>query len=159
MIPGENENEFYELRLRFFDDLNPEGILESEHVGQMVTTIWRLRRVRQIEAGFFVSAFRRQRDETEDFLGSKEYKMNPTSKETGQRNQFNKLWALGDTFKVDANRANAFTKLSRYETAMRRSLQRDLRELHRLQAMREGAEVQAPIVTIDGALPLADNEP
>ncbi len=162
LIPGEIQNEFFDLRQRFLDDLKPDGILERELVDQMVTTFWRLRRVRQVEAGIFVIAFRRQRDETEDILVRKEYNMNPTSMEIGQHDKFNELWALGDTFKVDADRSNAFTKLSRYETTLQRSLQRDLHELHRLQAMREGAEVQTPIavdVTIDGALPMADNEP
>jgi hypothetical protein len=53
---------------------------------------------------------------------------------------------LGQTFIRDADKANAFSKLSRYETTIERSLYKALHELQRLQAAR-GAEgnVQPPI--------------
>jgi hypothetical protein len=54
---------------------------------------------------------------------------------------------LGRTFIRDAVQANAFSKLSRYETAIWRSLYKALHELQRLQATRrtEG-DVLPPIV-------------
>ena len=56
---------------------------------------------------------------------------------------------LGQIFIRDASEANAFSKLSRYETAIERSLYKALHELQRLQAAR-GAEgnISAP-VTVD----------
>jgi len=43
---------------------------------------------------------------------------------------------LGQTFIRDADGANAFSKLSRYETTIERSLYKALHELQRLQAAR-----------------------
>jgi hypothetical protein len=53
---------------------------------------------------------------------------------------------LGRTFARDADRANAFSKLSRYETAIERTLYRALHELERRQAARLGAAVTPPQV-------------
>jgi hypothetical protein len=51
---------------------------------------------------------------------------------------------LGQTFVRDADKANAFSKLSRYETAIERQLYRALHELERHQAARRGQGVPAP---------------
>ncbi len=53
---------------------------------------------------------------------------------------------LGRTFARDADKANAFSKLSRYETAIERQLYRALHELERRQAARSGAAVTPPQV-------------
>jgi hypothetical protein len=55
---------------------------------------------------------------------------------------------LGRTFARDADKANAFSKLSRYETAIERQIYRALHELERRQAARLGGSVPAP-VTVD----------
>jgi hypothetical protein len=53
---------------------------------------------------------------------------------------------LGQTFVRDANKANAFSKLSRYETTIDRSLYKALRELQRLQTARgAGGNVSPPL--------------
>jgi hypothetical protein len=52
---------------------------------------------------------------------------------------------LGRTFVRDADKANAFSKLSRYETAIERQLYRALHELERHQAARRGQGVPAPV--------------
>ena len=51
---------------------------------------------------------------------------------------------LGQTFIRDASKANAFSKLSRYETTIERSLYKALHELQRLQATR-GAKGNVPL--------------
>ncbi len=51
---------------------------------------------------------------------------------------------LGRTFIRDADGANAFSKLSRYEAAIERQLYRALHELERLQRARTGGDVPAP---------------
>jgi hypothetical protein len=53
---------------------------------------------------------------------------------------------LGEVFAKDAGNRDAFTKLSRYETAMERGLSRALHELQRLQAERAGKPVLPPMV-------------
>ncbi len=64
----------------------------------------------------------------------------------------------GIVFSNDAKGTNAFSKLSRYETSMERSLYRTLHELQRLQAVRHGKEVPVPLavdIDISGAAPRA----
>jgi hypothetical protein len=51
---------------------------------------------------------------------------------------------LGGTFTRDADKANAFSKLSRYEAGIERSLYKALHELQRLQATRR-AESNVPL--------------
>ena len=57
---------------------------------------------------------------------------------------------LGLTFIRDANEANAFSKLSRYEAAIERSLYKALHELQRLQAARRAdGNATTPPLAID----------
>ena len=56
---------------------------------------------------------------------------------------------LGGTFIRDAEGANAFSKLSRYETMIERSLYKALHELQRLQAARRADGDAPPPVAID----------
>ena len=56
---------------------------------------------------------------------------------------------LGRTFIRDADEANAFSKLSRYEAAIERSLYKALHELQRLQAARHANSNVTPPVAID----------
>jgi len=60
---------------------------------------------------------------------------------------------LGAAFVADALSSNSLAKLSRYETAIERSMYRALHELQRLQSARSGGEVSVPTavdVTIEG---------
>ena len=56
---------------------------------------------------------------------------------------------LGRTFARDAERANAFSKLSRYETGIERGIYRALHELQRLQAARRADGNVSPPAAID----------
>jgi hypothetical protein len=56
---------------------------------------------------------------------------------------------LGRTFVRDADKANAFSKLSRYEAAIERSLYKALHELQRLQAARRADGDVPPPADID----------
>ena len=66
---------------------------------------------------------------------------------------------LGRTFARDADKGNAFSKLSRYETAIERGLYRALHELERRQAARLGGSVPAPVaVDVDvSGIPESDH--
>ncbi len=57
--------------------------------------------------------------------------------------------ALGRAFIRDANGANAFLKLSRYETPIERSFYRAVHELQRVQAARRAEGSVAPPVAVD----------
>jgi hypothetical protein len=52
---------------------------------------------------------------------------------------------LGRTFARDADRADAFSKLSRYETTIERSLYKALHELQRLQSARGAGSRESSI--------------
>jgi hypothetical protein len=56
---------------------------------------------------------------------------------------------LGRTFVRDADKANAFSKLSRYEAPIERSLYKALHELQRLQAARRADGDVPPPADID----------
>jgi hypothetical protein len=56
---------------------------------------------------------------------------------------------LGRTFVRDADKANAFSKLSRYEAPIERSLYKALHELQRLQAARRADGDVPPPAAID----------
>ena len=56
---------------------------------------------------------------------------------------------LGYAFMRDANKANAFSKLSRYKTTIERSLFKALHELQRLQAARGAGGNVSPPVAVD----------
>ena len=56
---------------------------------------------------------------------------------------------LGRTLIRDAEGANAFSKLSRYESAIERSLYRALHELQRLRAARRAGDGVPPPVAVD----------
>ncbi len=56
---------------------------------------------------------------------------------------------LGRSFIQDANKANAFSKLSRYETTLERNLYKALHELQRLQAVRHAGGSVSPPVAVE----------
>jgi hypothetical protein len=132
LIPGEIEAELHDLWLRLYDEFQPLGALEDELLDQIVSGFWRLRRLRMVEAGLFA-----RRLEEDGIAGGSD---NSAEIDTSQY-----LRALGLSFIRDGNSSNAFSKLSRYETSMLRALHRDLHELQRLQAARQGEAVQNPI--------------
>ncbi len=141
LIPGEIEAELHDLWLRLYDDFQPQGTLEDEVLDQIVSGFWRLRRLRMVEAGLFSSWL-------------EEDGINGESKNNYEIDTSRYLQALGLSFIRDGHSSNAFSKLSRYETSMLRALHRDLLELQRLQAARQGEVVQSAValdVTIDGA--------
>ena len=56
---------------------------------------------------------------------------------------------LGGAFMQDSHHANAFSKLSRYETPIERSLYKALHEFQRLQAARQAESNVSPPLAID----------
>jgi hypothetical protein len=83
-------------------------------VDRITSLLWRLRRLARVEAGVFLQ-------ESYGDVGDSDAS------------------TLGLSFIRDGNGANAFSKLSRYETTMERGLYNALHELQRLQANRVAA--------------------
>jgi hypothetical protein len=167
LLPGEDEEALGELGQTLRDELQPVGELENLLVERIIFAYWRLWRLGRVEAGIFVSgrldvlADQAQRE-------ADQYEFNPMDtlyfatrvrEEDDEKHkkalerarrirseQEDETATLGRTFARDADRANALSKLSRYEIAIERQLYRSLHELERRQAARRGAVVTPPQV-------------
>ena len=133
LLQEEDEEALRELDERLRAELRPEGEIEDLLVEQIVAAQWRLRRMRRVEAGVFDWEISSAAHSAADSL-------HPLPEGT---------LMLGLSFIRDANTANAFSKLSRYETAIERSLYKALHELQRLQAARRAEDNVSPPLTVD----------
>jgi len=116
LLPDDDEATLVELGKRLRAHLQPVGKLEVLLVDRMVTATWRLRRLLIVEQYLF-----HERRTAED------------DRKPGN---------LGLAFIRDFS--DKFSKLSRYETTIERSLYKALHELQRLQAVRAGMPVPPP---------------
>ncbi len=173
LFPGEDEDALKGLNENLRAELQPVGELENLLLDGIVAAHWRLRRLRRVEAGIFAwehygELLERAQDEAkiyersslEDFM---ENQYGPSERITDERKHQEALAeaqemkakrnaetaTLGRTFIRDADKANAFSKLSRYETAIERGLYKALHELQRLQAARSTEGGISPPVALD----------
>src|SRR5215216_546958 len=122
LLPDEEKAVLVEFSERLRSQLQPVGDLEALLVDRIVAAAWRLRRVLPVEVAIY--------DEERVDYGGKER-------------------SLGWAFSRNATGQNAFSKLSRYESAIERGLYRALHELQRLQAARAAAGSVPPPVAVD----------
>jgi hypothetical protein len=172
LLPDEDEAALKELGERVRADLQPVGELEDLLVEQIIAAVWRLRRLRRVEAGIFAwelygELAERARQEVrkhektglaqmlEDtslpsvILDEKKHKEALSKAQEMKAKQDAETATLGRTFIRDANEANAFSKLSRYETNIERGLYKALHELQRLQASRRAEGSVPPPAAVD----------
>ena len=123
LLPDEDEASLVQLSEHLHSQLQPVGELESLLVERIVAAAWRLRRVLAVETGI--------------------YKWERSNNYAGED------YSLGLAFIQDANGANAFSKLSRYETTIERGLYKALHELQRLQAARRAEANVVPPHAVD----------
>ena len=166
LLPGEDEAALRELGEHLWDELQPVGALESLLVNRIISSTWRLQRLGRVEAGIFAwelygemaDRTRKEADTyTSDFMDFVRTVDITVTDEDKHREALSKAKemevmqdsetaTLGQTFIRDVNKANAFSKLSRYETMIERSLFKALHELQRLQAARStGGNVAPPV--------------
>lgn len=145
LLRGEDQEALRELDECLRNELQPVGELENLLVDRIIAANWRLRRVGRIEAGIFAwerseelaeraerEAHGHEWDEAEDLgrvlnitiTDEKGHKEALSTTRRMRSEQEDETATLGRTFARDADRANAFTKLSRYETAIERQLYR-----------------------------------
>ena len=124
LLPGEDEEALRELDEYLRAELQPVGELENLLVDRVVAAYWRLRRLGRVEAGIFIRESYRDGEDSDASM-------------------------LGLSFIRDGNGANAYSKLSRYEAAIERSLYKALHELQRLQAARRADGDVPPPAAID----------
>ena len=156
LLPGEDGEALKELDENLRAELEPVGELENLLVDGIVAAHWRLRRLRRVEAGIFAwelyeELAERAQGEADSYVSTlgdimeasdtsirdkKKHKEALVRAQEMKANQDADTATLGRTFMRDANQANAFSKLSRYETAIWRTLYKALYELQHLQATR-----------------------
>jgi len=170
LLPGEDEEALRELAEGLRAELQPVGELEGLLVDRITSLLWRLRRLGRVEAGIFAHEFfaeladRAEREARAQESSSLEDVMavvdtiivdKDKHREALQRAEEMRVkqdaenTALGRTFARDADSANAFSKLSRYEAGIERGLYKALHELQRLQAARATTGSVPPPVAVD----------
>jgi hypothetical protein len=172
LLPSEDEAALRDLNERLREELQPVKEMESLLVDRIVTAYWRLRRLGRVETGIFawelygeLAERAQQEARTQEKTGldqalentrlpsvildeQKHQEALSEAKEMEAKRDA-ETTALGRTFIRDADEANAFSKLSRYETAIERSLYKALHELQRLQAARRAEGNVSPPVAVD----------
>jgi hypothetical protein len=169
LLPGEDEEALKELDENLRAELQPVGELENLLVDGIIAAHWRLRRLRRVEAGIFAwelygeLAERAQQEartyesnvlieiaDSMDTITDEQKRQEALSRAQEMKaKQDAETATLGRTFIRDADQANAFSKLSRYETAIWRSLYKALHELQRLQAARHTHGDVLPPIALD----------
>ena len=159
-----------ELGERLRVELHPVGEMESLLVERSIDATWRLRHLSRVEAGIFTwelyeELAERAQEEAQtyefsaldellaagsaDITDEQKHQEALSRAEEMKRKQHADTATLGRTFRRDAEKVNAFSKLSRYETSIERSLYKALHELQRLQAARHAAGIVPPPVAVD----------
>jgi hypothetical protein len=168
LLPGEDGEALKELDENLRAELQPVGEMENLLVDGIVAAHWRLRRLRRVEAGIFTwqlygELTERAQNEAQtyewsllDAIGSTDEITDKQKHEEAlakaqemKSKQDAETATLGRTFMRDADQANAFSKLSRYETAIWQSLYKALHELQRLQAARHAEGHVLPPIALD----------
>src|SRR4029450_10419320 len=116
LLPGENPEEYYELKTRMLAEWKPQGTTEEFQVDQMLQNQWRLRRIANMEQDLFEESF------ASSFGSEEEFDANTTGALTA---------ALAD---------NRLALLIRYENSARRAYHKALAELRSLQSERRKAQ-------------------
>jgi len=165
VLPDEEEDELKALIGLLYDELEPASELESVLVDRIAACAWRLRRVLSVETSLFVHK------EWEE-LAERGYRQAQLYVEGGvarrgatlsgqeiidrdghaaallagalaEAERDGERTKLGAAFVRDASGANALSKLSRYETAIERSLYKALTQLQSLQEHRRVSDSRA----------------
>ena len=167
LIAGEDFSEYAGFFREMLDHFEPDGPLESSLVERITIALWRLKRVTKLEAGMFAlgrAQIKQDRllsderslqaeiieDNPKQHSRDIEHENDPQVVERRRALKIRKfrreeLPTLGLTFVRDSIGSNAFTKLSRYEAHIERTLYRSLHELQRLQTARLGGATPMPI--------------
>jgi hypothetical protein len=117
LLSDEDEREFESFARRMSRALSPVGALELTLAERAITATWRLRRLERIEILMF---------------------------EDGRKSYQGEELGIGSAFVGLSVNGDGFSKLSRYEAGIERTLFRALHELQRMQAARLGREVSVP---------------
>lgn len=171
LLPGEDESLLEELRQQVLDDLQPQGGVENLLVDRIVSLAWRLRRLQRIEAGLIANGIDTARrvffDPLQAWKDSKQPAVTGDAEETEpgitEKNakrlakRKTEITRFGQAFFADAQNADAFGKLCKYETSLQRMMVKTLHELERVQGNRSGRPVPPP-VAVDVNISSSDSD-
>ncbi len=159
VLPDEDAETFGTFHDDITTRLDPHGAVEHLLVDKIVMSAWRLGRVYRLEASLFayyMSGARAKRAHREAKRHTDRPWLTPEITDEARYQESldqarvaevaRDAEVLGDAFIRDSAGANAFSKLSRYETTIERGLFRAMHELERLQTARAGQAVPAPVV-------------
>ena len=126
LLNKENEKELEELGKRLRAEIKPVGELEMIITDRIISNIWRLRRLLEVERAAMECHYKNEVDWKYNFEKGEEYGLNKATKNL----------LVNDDIE----------KLTRYETTIERSIYKALHELQRIQATRMGEIPPAPMV-------------
>ena len=159
LLPTEDLDEFAAFSEAIRTDLKPVGEMENLLVDRIISTAWRRRRAGILETGILAWYFfgvlkdraeaeaRRHTSVTEflafaeqavEIINTEEHARALREAEKADLGRRTPNATLGQAFVLDSSDANSLSKLSRYETAIERSLYRSLHELRYCQRIRRG---------------------
>lgn len=131
MIEGEDEKSLVELGKRIRAEINPTGEVELILADRIIANIWRLRGLHEVERE--TMNYQREKELTSSW--NKQY----LTEDQAQRKATREMLETEDT-----------EVLLRYEAAIKRGIYEALYELQRIQGVRVGEKLPAPIaVDID----------
>jgi hypothetical protein len=168
VLPNENPEDFDTFRTGLLSALDPHGELEETLAERIVIDRWRLRRVPLLESalyrrGHLASIIAKQENEVSRYEYTEmsrllekqadETKVDEVNRQAhaDARAKLKELRSKMDDTSMDMTVVfekylKTFENLTRYENGLSRSLLRNLHELQRLQAIRAGELVAAPVV-------------
>jgi hypothetical protein len=159
LIAGEDAAEYEQSRWRLLEQLSPQGALESEFAERVVSSFWRLRRIERIEVELFdrmcqVDLETRQkrvaRDRSISVITFAQSELSavagrPPECDAPPEPEIPPEVSLGSAIHTQLCYNDSIGKFHRYEAHIERGLFKALHELQRLQAIRRGIPVPAPI--------------
>ena len=116
IVPGEDAGEFEQFAAAMMAQLAPASPLERVFAERVVQAAWRLRRAIRLEQEII----------TADYDGRNYY-------------------TVGKTVGASMAQTDKYGRLCRYESHVERAMYKALHELQRLQAVRAGKDVSAPV--------------
>lgn len=135
-LGAEDSSEFEKLLRRLHQDIVPVGVLEEMLVEKIAVCLWRQRRALQCEAGLIECAF------------VPAVPLKPLFDDE----DLEKFWERSDNPKREPIRnhlrlplGNGLDQILRYDTTIQRQFNQTINQLERLQRMRKGENVPAPV--------------
>ena len=141
---GEDPAEFETLRDAFYAHYHPADPVAENLVEQVAASVWRLRRVPEIEAGIFESCyFNRQAERARQQLFSiSELADEREATERGDEPRP----VLGDVFERAQRSLNSLIRIA---GAIEGSMYRAMRELERIKSQQEVTEADSTIIDLE----------